>query len=1195
MNSILSHPSPRRRGNGDAHVPRGLVVQAAAYLVILLPLAVLGLGGRLNAADPFEDFIRTTDPRSPREELKGFHVPPGFEVQLVAAEPDIGKPMNMAFDEKGRLWITQSREYPFPVPLDKKGRDKVMILDKFNAEGRAEKVTTFTEGLNIPIGLAPYKGGAIAFSIPYIRYFQDTDRDGRADQEKMILGRFGFEKDTHGLTGAFRRGFDGWLYADHGYNNDTTLTARDGSSIKMNSGNCYRFKPDGSRVEQYSWGQVNPFGLMFDPLGDLWSADCHSSPVYVLLRGAYYPSFGKPHDGLGFAPNICDHSHGSTAIAGMVYYAAEDFPAEYRGNTFVGNVMTCRINRDSFAVHGSTRIAKEEPDFLRSDDSWFRPVDLQLGPDGAIYIADFYNRIIGHYEVRLDHPGRDRERGRIWRIVYRGGAGIARATLSTSLTEGVEGLVAELGSVNITRRMLAMNSLADDIGPSAIEPLKKIFNTHTSPFQKAHGLWILHRLGSLDETILQGAAKDNDRLVRVHAMRVLSEIESWSAAQRTLALAGLQDRDAFVQRAASDALGRHPALENLRPLLHLRQTASPDDTELVYKVRQALRDQLRITEIFGQLPLPNWSEKDGRAIADVALGVHSLASGSFLLDHIQKFTEDRETMTRYLQHAVRYLPEKDLDALANFTRAKFSGDVDLQLALFKSVQDGTGQRGAKLSEDTRAWGGELAEKLLASGQDTTNSWHNTPVEGMKETKNPWFVQRRASADGDKASPFLCSLPPAGEQLTGILRSEIFTVPPRLQFFLAGHDGTPDQQPQKRNVVRLRGVNTQEILAEKFPPRNDLAQPVTWDLTAQAGKQAYVEVVDADNGTAYAWLAVGRFEPPVISVPSLDPSQLAKREETAADLASSLSLTKLEPQLTHLLLNPAAELDTRSAAARALLSFHPDDQVAPLAALVGDPGVSSYLREKICRALVVNDPSSARTNLIEAMQTSPRRLQVKLAQTMAGTASGAEELLQMTAAGQAPPGLLQERAVRDKLLAAKPINAAARLEQLTKGLTPLNDGLQKLIDQRRKNYAPAQASLVKGEQSFTQNCRPCHQLDRTGNVIGPQLDGVGNRGLERLCEDVLDPNRSVDPAFRSTLLILKDGDVVSGLLRREETEMVVLADSTGKEVSIPKKQIQERRQSETSLMPENFGEIISPEDFNSLMAFLLSKSSKPSSP
>ena len=363
------------------------------------------------AQDPFAENVRKTEALTPDGERAALHVPAGFEVQLVASEPAIGKPMNMAFDTRGRLWITQSREYPLAAPLDKPARDKILILEDFDASGHARKVTTFAEGLNIPIGLYPYKNGVIAFSIPNIYYFQDTDGDGKADKQELILGKFGFDRDVHGLTSAFRRGFDGWIYADHGFNNNTTLKAKDGSTITMNSGNCYRFRLDGSHVEQHSWGQVNPFGLMFDPLGDLWSADCHSSPVYQLLRGAYYPSFGKPNDGLGFAPDICHHSHGSTAIAGMVYYAAEEFPAEYRGNTFVGNVMTCRINRDSQVEHGSTRIVKEEPDFLKSDDPWFRPVDLRLGPDGAIYVADFYNRIIGHYEVPLDHPGRDRANG----------------------------------------------------------------------------------------------------------------------------------------------------------------------------------------------------------------------------------------------------------------------------------------------------------------------------------------------------------------------------------------------------------------------------------------------------------------------------------------------------------------------------------------------------------------------------------------------------------------------------------------------------------------------------------------------------------------------------------------------------------------------------------------------------------------
>ncbi len=142
-----------------------------------------------------------------------------------------------------------------------------------------------------------------------------------------------------------------------------------------------------------------------------------------LLRGAYYPSFGKPDDGLGYGPEMAFHDHGSTGIAGIIYYAADQFPKEYLDRVMVGNVVTSRINQDTIEWHGSTPKAIEQPDFLVSDDPWFRPVDLEIGPDGALYVADFYNRIIGHYEVPLTHPGRDRERGRIWRIYYRGEGG----------------------------------------------------------------------------------------------------------------------------------------------------------------------------------------------------------------------------------------------------------------------------------------------------------------------------------------------------------------------------------------------------------------------------------------------------------------------------------------------------------------------------------------------------------------------------------------------------------------------------------------------------------------------------------------------------------------------------------------------------------------------------------------------------
>ncbi len=410
-------------------------------LPLLLALAVVV---QLHAAPVpklFTEGVRATEPLSPEEQRLKFHLPPGFKIQLVASEPDLRKPMNMAFDSAGRLWVTESREYPFAATNAALARDTIRIFSDFDDNGRARKVTTFATNLNIPIGVHPFRSPAksatanrqsamtwkcIAWSIPNIWLFEDTDGDGVADKQEKLYGPFDFTRDTHGNQASFRRGLDGWIYATHGFNNQSRVSGKDGHEIFLPSGNVYRFRDDGSRIEHWTHGQVNPFGLTFDPLGNLYSADCHSSPIYQLLRGAHYPSFGRPHDGLGFAPTTIQHSHHSTAICGITHISDPSWPFEFQGNLFIGNVMTSRINRDQLEWRGSTSVGKEMPDFLSTDDPWFRPVDLQFGPDGALWVADFYNRIIGHYEVPLLHPARDRERGRIWRIVPPVGADVRR-------------------------------------------------------------------------------------------------------------------------------------------------------------------------------------------------------------------------------------------------------------------------------------------------------------------------------------------------------------------------------------------------------------------------------------------------------------------------------------------------------------------------------------------------------------------------------------------------------------------------------------------------------------------------------------------------------------------------------------------------------------------------------------------------
>ena len=431
--------------------------------------------------------VRETDPLTPEEELKGFSVPNDFKIQLFASEPMINKPINLAWDKRGRLWVSSTVEYPYAAAksrwADQQGsrvrdsRDAIKILEDIDGDGKADTVTDFADGLNIPTGVVPWhrpehKDGCIAWSIPNIWYFADTTGDGKADLREVLFGPMGYERDTHGMCSSFRLGHDGWVYATHGFNNTSIVTASDGSSVEMNSGNVFRFNPDGSRIEVWSHGQVNPFGLCFDKRGNLYSADCHSAPIYQLIRGAYYPSFGKPHDGMGFGPTMIQHTHGSTGICGIVLVDRNQWGRRWNYRMLIGNPVNSVINHDGIKYAGTTPVAVEQPDFMTSKDPWFRPVDLCLGGDGALYVADFYNKIIGHYEVPLDHSGRDRKRGRIWRITPKTGP---LAPGPRSLPESGGNPVEELESRSPHIRRNAAAELQQNPRAEALIPLLELY------------------------------------------------------------------------------------------------------------------------------------------------------------------------------------------------------------------------------------------------------------------------------------------------------------------------------------------------------------------------------------------------------------------------------------------------------------------------------------------------------------------------------------------------------------------------------------------------------------------------------------------------------------------------------------------------------------------------------------------------
>lgn len=1206
--------------------------------ICLMPLLV----SPLAAQDPFAAGVRPTDPLSPADEQKALLVPDGFEVQLVAAEPDIFKPMNMAFDERGRMWITDSLEYPWAAPLDEPARDSVKILHDTDGDGRADVIKTFADGLNIPIGIYPYPSrkdeatgktiqGAIVYSIPYIWDLRDTDGDDVCDERIKLYGPFGYERDTHGMCNAFRRGFDGWIYACHGFNNISKVAGKDGNVVEMSSGNTFRFRVDGSRIEHFTHGQVNPFGMCFDPLFNIFTADCHTKPITQLLRGGYYQSFGKPHDGLGFVPEIMSHTHGTTANCGIVAYYGGHFPKEWEGMFFTGNVMTSRVNVDAPEYHGSTILAKERNDFVISKDPWFRPVDLQCGPDGALYIADFYNKIIGHYEVDLKHPGRDRHRGRIWKVIHKATPPFKMPDLRGA---NAEQLVKLLGHPNLTVRLLTINRLCDGECPYDVEvAVRNLLIDSIEEIgldRRISALWIMpRRIPAFasrylhDEINRKRRAKYNvvpPKELRIHELKALANLDRQNSdAPLEEALYSLfdgfdEEKDAFVIRAAAEAFAKHHPKQSDLEILQLAsasESVPEDDTHLRYTIRRTMCDMMKNSDSLESLNaiFEDIFKDTGRSqvalIAQCASTISTQEAGQFTLNYLSHLPTEEDIPLPFLQHATRFAPQSSTSKLAQLIRTRFSSDLIRQLELLSSMRAALQQRAAPLDGSLRDWASELAEKLLDSSRGASLSWANEVVPGKPKPDNPWELRARVSQDGDKGSLFFDSLV-KGEQLTGLSRSEPFELPTKLSFWCAGHNGLPGAPFNPKNYIRLRDASTHALLREALPPRNDTAQRIEWDLAEFAGKRGYVELLDADEASGYAWLAVGRF-----SVEALNPSRGVEQQIAAANLVADFKISNLKSQISDRLSSRDTDARAKEAFARAVLTLQPDSILSALAPLIAEGALQESLRGRIAATVVdrkLDTVGGVRVEGREAKETPllvavvgaiPERLQLRLAESLASDATGAEALLRLAKDGHVSPRLLTRPTIKQRLDALKSEAFSKQVTELTAQLPDDDVVLQKLIEQRRGVFLAAQSdadvakrpSLEAGAALFTKHCAACHQVAGKGTVLGPQLDGIGQRGLERVLEDVLDPNRNVDVNFRTTTVITKDGKIFSGLIRREEGATLVLADNKGKEFTAPLADIDERVKSNLSLMPANVAEILNEREFLDLISYLLSQRQK----
>ena len=466
-------------------------------------------------------------PLTPQQSMSLMQVPPGFELQLFASEPDIVNPVFMNWDERGRLWVIETVDYPNEVKEGDTGDDRIKILEDTNGDGKADKFTVFADKLNIPTSFTFVNGGIIVSNAPSFLFLKDTNGDDKADVRQPMLTGWG-KDDTHAQASNLRYGLDNKIWGVVGYSG---FNGKVGDSTMRFSSGLYRFTPDGKKLEYLSTTSNNTWGLGFSEDFDVFVSTANNTHTGFYGMDRKYLAMGKidesgvekldAHYGMHVATKNLrqvDVFGGFTAAAGHSLYTARNFPKEYWNRIAFVNEPTGRlIHRTVLQQNGAG--FKEDGDgwnMLTSSDEWAGPVQAEVGPDGALWVVDWYDFIIQHnptpsperggYNAKNGkgnayiNPLRDHERGRIYRIVYKDKD--QRNTLSLSKTDP-KGLINALLNNNMFWRTTAQRLLVENGDKSVLPALYKLVRNEKADEaginpSAIHALWTMHGLKALD-------------------------------------------------------------------------------------------------------------------------------------------------------------------------------------------------------------------------------------------------------------------------------------------------------------------------------------------------------------------------------------------------------------------------------------------------------------------------------------------------------------------------------------------------------------------------------------------------------------------------------------------------------------------------------------------------------------------------
>ena len=1181
-------------GREVATHPRGVVKGAKpfeyvkAHLPNYLPSQKWGAIG-----DPISQMQK---PLPPEESRRHMILPRGFESRLFVAEPEIRKPLAMAWDERGRLWLCESVNYPNDIKAE--GEDTIRICEDTDGDGRADRFTVFADKLNIPTSLAFARGGVVVQQAPHTLFLKDTDGDGKADVREILFT--GWSKgDTHAGPSNLRYGLDNWLWGMVGYSGFKGKVGGDDHDFRTG---FYRFQPDGKKAEFLRNNNNNTWGLGFSEEGLVFGSTANGNPsVFLPIPNRYYESVRGWNSTV--LPPIAESArftalsdkvrqvdwHGQyTAGAGHALYTARAYPPEYWNRAaFVCEPTAKLIGTFFLDRDGANFRARTAFQLAASDDEWTAPIMAEVGPDGHVWFIDWYNYIVQHnptppgfktgkgnaYETDL----RDKQHARIYRAVHTAANPTALKSLFGATPPQ---LLAALSNDNQLWRLHAQRLLVErgntDIRTALLDIVRNrsLDAIGLNP-GAIHALWTLHGLGLLDgrdaDVVQQVvvALKHPSAGVRLNAVRVLPRT---SALADTLLDAGLlADADRQVRLATLLALAESPTNERAGEavFLCLQQPDNASDRWLpdAATAAAARHDSTFIRSVLAR------SQSQGRELATNAppSTANLISNGSF--EQLQngapagwkqatyagqsEFVVD-STVAHSGKHSLKIISKAGSDAswalnlpVKPNTRYRLSAWIRT-----KGFQKNTGlgallnlhqlQKSGKTSavERDADWTRVNSEFESGSNQQLTL---NLLFGGWGQSKGEaWWDDIEVVELSNTAPPAITSLPGRAGEVVAIVTRHYAARGPAdsVMSTIAAIKGADELVAAHVMDGLLTGWPKDVIPNLSVADKAELSSLLKVLPASQKDKLLLlatrwgVKDVAGDVAAVVQDMATRLANDKVPSAERLD---AARRLVRLSDVPESLDkvIGIISPQT-------------------------PTDFVTGLVSVVGESR-NPKAGAKLLASWRVLTPVSRRTGI----EVLLRRVEWTL------------DLLESVKRGEV---------LRSEINAAEwQSMRLSRDGRITKGAEALQasaaDSDRQKVFEQMSGVLKITGDSVRGKELFTQLCVQCHSVHAQGGKIGPDLSGVGARPLNEILLEIIDPNRSLESNFRLWTVETGDDESISGRLESESKTSVEMLDLTGKRHVIQRSAIKRITASSISIMPVGLIDSLPAKDVAALLTYL----------